>query len=206
MTISPVTRVLAGTSLHLPSRRTWECIARCFFSAWISLSALYSSQKPTTAFSASMKKIMTKSSQCRTTAESIAAISIIHAIGPHRNLRNRMIGLMCTSLMAFGPSFLSRAAASSWVSPSLILDLNLVTASSIVPVSVGTFTASLDASAFAPSALGASAFAASAWHRPWHSGFGCIGLGLAGVSRFREREDSAFCQSSSALPGSPWRA
>ena len=60
ITISPVTRVFASMSLHLPSRSTRAWSARFFFSASISLSALNSSQKPTTAFRVSMKKMMTK--------------------------------------------------------------------------------------------------------------------------------------------------
>ena len=162
--------------------------------------------------------MMIKSSQCRTAAESIAAISIIHGIGPQRNVRNRLRGLMRFSSMAFGPSFLSRFAASSWVSPCSILDLNLVSASWIVPVSVGICTP-LDASALAPSFLAPSACAASALGAlPLEasvfgasglaSAFGASGLasafGASGLAASAETEASAFCQSLSALP--PWRS
>ena len=99
-----------------------------------------------------------------------------------------MSGLMCFSSIAFGPSFLSRLAASSWVSPCSILDLNLVSASWIVPVSVGylhTFgrislgricldhrlrPIALDASALEPLCIGLAA----SWPLALGLSLGCI--------------------------------
>ena len=83
-TTSPGTSSRAGMFRHLPPRRTRASSASFFFSASMALSAWYSSQKPTSALSTSSTRMIPKSSQCRTTAERIAAASIIHGIGPQK--------------------------------------------------------------------------------------------------------------------------
>ena len=81
---SPGTSSLAFGVVHLPSRLARALIASFAFSAAMALPAWCSSQNPTTAFEQSRRRIMKKSSQCRTTPERITAASIIHGIGPQK--------------------------------------------------------------------------------------------------------------------------
>ena len=76
-------------SFHSPSRLTRAFSAsRCFSSA-MALSALNSCQKPTPALMNSIARMMTRSAQCRSTAESAAATSIIQGIGPQKKWARR---------------------------------------------------------------------------------------------------------------------
>ena len=82
--MSPGTSCLASISRHWPSRSTRALRASCFISAATALPAVYSCQKPTAALKISRAMMIQKSGQCRTSAESIAATSIIHGMGPQK--------------------------------------------------------------------------------------------------------------------------
>jgi hypothetical protein len=82
--MSPGTSSAAGTSSHAPSRSTFAPSASLFFSRSIASLALFSCQKPTTAFAHSRTKMMTRSSQDWMAAEMTAAASIIYGIGPQK--------------------------------------------------------------------------------------------------------------------------
>jgi hypothetical protein len=92
-TTSPGTSSRLGMTDHLPSRLTRALSASLALRAATVLSALNSSQKPTTALTISSTRMMTRSDQWRSTPERTAATSIIHGIGPQKYERNLRIGL-----------------------------------------------------------------------------------------------------------------
>ncbi len=116
-TRSPGTSWLAATSFHTPSRMTRALSASRCFKSWMALSALNSCQKPTAALMISIARMMARSSQWRTTAESSAATSIIHGIGPQKKRASRESGLTWLSARTFSPCWASRRAASASLSP-----------------------------------------------------------------------------------------
>jgi hypothetical protein len=81
---SPGTSSRAGGLIHLPSRLTRALIASRAFSASMALPAWRSSQKPTPALATSNTRMMKKSGQWPTTADSTTATSIIQGIGPQK--------------------------------------------------------------------------------------------------------------------------
>ncbi len=104
---SPGTNSRAGEVTHLPSRFTLALMASLAFRAAIALPAWRSSQNPTTALAQSRTRMMPKSGQCRATAESTTAASIIHGIGPQKYVRNFSSGLVFFSSISFGPYWAS---------------------------------------------------------------------------------------------------
>jgi hypothetical protein len=82
--MSPGTTSRAGIVFHCPPRRTRALLARVFLSAAMVLSAWNSSQNPTAAFTNKRVRMIPKSGQCRTSADSIAATSIIQGMGPQK--------------------------------------------------------------------------------------------------------------------------
>src|SRR6056297_3934930 len=103
---------------HLPSRFTRAFIASLSFKAAMAFPAWCSSQNPTTALANNSNRIMPRSGQCLSTAERIAAISIIQGMGPQKYERNFRNWLGFLSFISLVPYMLSRSCASSWRSPS----------------------------------------------------------------------------------------
>ncbi len=83
-TTSPGTNSDAFGFVHFPSRKTFALTASLAFKAAMALPAWCSSQNPTTALEASRRRMMKKSSQCRTIPDRITAASIIHGMGPQK--------------------------------------------------------------------------------------------------------------------------
>ena len=81
---SPGTSSDAFGVAHFPSRFTLALIASLAFKAAMALPAWCSSQNPTTALEQSSKRMMKKSSQCRTIPDRMTAASIIHGMGPQK--------------------------------------------------------------------------------------------------------------------------
>ena len=80
-------------------------------------SACHSSQKPTAALTTRSTEMIARSAKWRTTAERIAATSIIQGMGPQKKRRTRRRGPSRPSGRAFAPTAARRAAASAVVSP-----------------------------------------------------------------------------------------
>jgi len=108
----------AGIVVHAPSRLTRACNASFALSAAIAFPAWYSSQKPTPAFIKSKARMMPKSSQWWTTADRVAATSIIQGIGPQKYERNLRRGFVLSSGISLQPYLVSRACTSELLRPS----------------------------------------------------------------------------------------
>ena len=89
LTMSPGTSSRAGTVLYSPSRSTVTSFASRCLRALSALSARCSWKKSSPALTSSMTAMIVKSSHFCTTAERIAAASIIHGIGPQKRRKTR---------------------------------------------------------------------------------------------------------------------
>ncbi len=108
-------------SCHKPSLNTRDLTASSFFRAARALAALYSCQNPTAALKASRAVMITKSGQCLSAADSMAAISIIHGMGPQKYpMRRFSVPTLCSS-KALSPNLASLCRASAEVRPPLPL-------------------------------------------------------------------------------------
>ena len=83
----------------------------------MALSALNSCQKPTPALTNSIARMTARSAQWPSAADSAAATSIIHGIGPQKKRASRSATLTLCSASAFSPYCARRLVASASVRP-----------------------------------------------------------------------------------------